>query len=200
MRERHWTAHLRLLPGGDTDVASGLLGSGLVWGAIFCVAGFVVLLVHRRFLWGPILPIAVVAAVPTMVIGLWTGLRVVRSKPIEVEEAAALPRLNRAYFGEQTPRVPSDALVVSIRPRQLPLELADGRRLVLWFRAEEEQRALIALAVALQSRPGLSLEDYVASVAEPLAKELLPDPQRVTEHLRGRFQDEGIVVTKGELR
>ena len=48
MRERHWTAHLRLLPGGDTDVASGLLGSAVLFGIVFVVCAIPALAFYRR--------------------------------------------------------------------------------------------------------------------------------------------------------
>ncbi|HBP20102.1 MAG TPA: hypothetical protein DEA08_20220 [Planctomycetes bacterium] len=200
MRERHWTAHLRLLPGGDTDVASGLLGSAVLFGIVFVVCAIPALAFYRRFVWGPLVPLAMAGALPSAVVGLWTGLRVLRSKPIGIEEAAACARLNRVYYGDQTPRVPLDAQVVSVRPRQIPLRLKDGRTLALFFRADEEKEQLLQVAETLAAHPGLELEDYVAEIARPVAEALLPDPEGVVDHLRRKLGPDGVVVTRGELR
>ncbi|MGE0712639.1 MAG: hypothetical protein AB7N76_03425 [Planctomycetota bacterium] len=200
MRERPWTSHLRLLPGGDSDTASALVGTAVIFGLLFLLGLLPAFVLSRRYLWGPILPIGVAGALPSAVIGLWTGLRVLRSKPLGVEEAAALPRLHRVYFGDQTPRVPRDAVVVPVLPRQVPLALADGRELVLWFRADEQHGALLELGKVLAEGPEAELEGYVARVAAPLAQELLPDPEGVTAHLRARFTPCGIAVVRGEVR
>ena len=117
-----------------------------------------------------------------------------------MEEAAACARLNRVYYGDQTPRVPLDAQVVSVRPRQIPLRLKDGRTLALFFRADEEKEQLLQVAETLAAHPGLELEDYVAEIARPVAEMLLPDPEGVVDHLRRKLSPDGVVVTRGELR
>lgn len=155
MRERHWSAYLRLLPGGDNDVSSALAASGILYVMLFLVT-LGPSYYYARSMAPPgfdaILPLVGAGALPALVIAAWTGLRVQRTQPIAPDEVAASPTNDRTWRGDRIARVPKDAHVVSTGPRFFVIELADGSRRRLWYRAGQEERQLLRLARALTSR------------------------------------------------
>lgn len=155
MRERHWSAYLRLLPGGDNDVSSALAASGILYVLLFLVT-LGPSYYYARTMAPPgldaILPLVGAGALPALVIAAWTGLRVQKTQPIAPDEVAASPSDDRTWRGDRIARVPQDAHVVSTGPRYFVIELADGSRRRLWYRAGQEERQLLRLARALAKR------------------------------------------------
>ncbi len=155
MRERHWSAYLRLLPGGDNDVSSALAASGILYVFLFLVT-LGPSYYYARTMAPPgfdaLLPLIGAGALPALVIAAWTGLRVQRTQPIAPDEVAASPSDDRTWRGDRVARVPKDAHVVSTGPRYFVIELADGSRRRLWYRAGQEERQLLRLARALARR------------------------------------------------
>jgi hypothetical protein len=155
MRERHWSAYLRLLPGGDNDVSSAVAASGILYVLLFLIT-LGPSYYYARTMAPPgfdaILPLVGAGALPALVLAAWTGLRVQRTQPIAPDEVAASPSDDRTWRGDRIARVPKDAHVVSTGPRYFVVELADGSRRRLWYRAGQEERQLLRLARALANR------------------------------------------------
>lgn len=227
MRQRHWSAYLRLLPGGDNDVTSALTASGILYALLFLVVLAPAFHYARLISFGGafdvLLPVVAAGATPALVLAAWTGLRVRNTQPIGPDEVAASSEDDRTWRGDEVPRVPNDAFVVSTGPRYLALELADGSSRRLWYRAGQEERQLIRLARSARpvrsplgfddlgrtdAPPGVperraaqerSLEDLVRERIGDLPSRLLPDPEGVEECLRRRLDEVGVVLTRSEV-
>jgi len=180
MRERHWSAYLRLLPGGDNDVSSAVAASGILYVFLFLVTlgpGFY----YARTMAPPgfdaLLPFLGAGALPALVIAAWTGFRIQRTQAIAVDEVAASPSDDRTWRGDRVVRVPKDAHVVSTGPRYFVIELADGSRRRLWYRAGQEERQLLRLARALAKRAKERKRATERAEAGPVAGPSGPAPQ-----------------------
>jgi len=200
MHGRPWYHHLRLLPGGDSDVWSAIIATGLLYVVLLIPGGILAAVLHTSLgsEVGPFSGMGLANGVPCMVIAMWTGLRVRGSKPIDVDEAAADLKRRRVYYGDEVARVPNDAVVFSIKPRQVSAEMADGRRLTLFFRVNSDPEDLLGLGRALKRHAGLAVEDYVHSHVESKVKELLPDPQGIRDAMTEELLRRGIVITRAE--
>lgn len=202
-QRRSWVQHLRLLPGGDGDAVSALVATAILYVVLLGVGGVLSAVLFKgfqaagdaTFLTG----FSLANALPCMVIALWTGYRIHSTKPIAVDEAAADLGRRRVYFGDEVPRVPNEAVVLSIRPRQVTIELADERKMTLFFRVNGDPDDVLALARILQREPALELETYVRQRAQETAGELLPDPDGVREALIDALLKRGVVVTRTEV-
>lgn len=201
MEGRSWTQHLRLLPGGDADVASALIASGILYLVLLCVGGIAASLVmsavHVDF--GPIGGFSLANTVPCVVIAVWTGIRVRTTKHIALDEAAADLKRKRVFYGDEVARVPKAAVVFSIRPRQIRVEMADGRPLTLFFRVNADPEDLLTLGRTLKRHPGLAVEDWVHEMASTTVAEFLPDPAGIREAMTTKLLPKGIVVTRAEV-
>lgn len=202
MRKRRLRHHLRLLPGGDSDVSSALVGTGLLYVVLLAVGGSLVALLDRHLPSGigAFSGFGLASAVPCLVIALWTGLRIQRSKHIAVDEAAVDMELRRVFYGDEITRVPRRALVVPTRPRRIEGQMKDGRRVAVYFRVNSDPEDLLALGEALQPRAeAATLEELVDELATPLVAQLVPDPEGVREALGRQMLERGVVVTRTEV-
>src|SRR5690606_34091007 len=147
---RPWSHQLRLLPGGEADVASAVIGTSVL-AFILWWFGFTLALALQSSLPGgggfPAFGLA--CAFPCAVVAAWVVVRVHRTQPISLEDAAAWPERGKVYFGDELPRVPTPARIIPLRPRRVTLRLIDGRPFVLTFRANDDPDDLLALARAL---------------------------------------------------
>jgi hypothetical protein len=199
---RPWTHHLRLLPGGDANIASAVATTitlYVIFGFIGLITGLI--LVDQFRLSGELEGVGVFSitnAIPCFIIFSWMGLRVRATKPIAVDEAAVDIDRRRVYFGDEVGRVPTASVTFSIRPRQVSATMSDGRPLTVFFRVNGDPEDLIALAREMKSWPDLPVEDYVHSVLVRLTKELLPDPAGLREALADDLLRRGIVITRVE--
>lgn len=193
MRERHWTAYLRLLPGGDNDVSSALAASGILYVLLFLVT-LGPSYYYARTMAPPgfdaLLPLVGAGALPALVLAAWTGVRIQRSQPIQAGEVAASPTNDRTWRGDQVVRVPKDAHVVSTGPRYLVVELADGSQRRLWYRAGQEERQLLRLARSLAKRAKAKTRNkkepgggQIAGPAGPALETAEAEPRPVAEQL-----------------
>lgn len=202
--QRHWTHNLRLLPGGESNVASALATTAVIYVCCLMPGGIMALVVHE---WakdagadlGFGSGFSITNALPCLVISLWTGLRVRNSKPIEVDEVAVDVLRRRVFFGDELGRVPRTAFVAPARPRQLLAKLLDGRSVTVFYRINTDVEDLSRLAKTLSKRPGLLVEDWVHEQVTEVAKVLLPDPEGLREALRDDLLPRGIVVTRVEV-
>ncbi len=201
MEERKWTQHLRMLPGGDSDITSAIIATGLLYLVLLGVGGIVAVIVTENvtFDFGPIGGFSIANSVPCVVIAAWTGFRVRSSKHIGHGEAAADLKRKRVYYGDEVARVPKSAVVFSVRPRQVTIPMADERDVTLFFRVNSDPEDLLTLGRTLRRHPGLATEDYVHQVAEKVVSELLPDPDGVKEAMTNKLLAKGIVITRAEL-
>ncbi|MBL4845421.1 MAG: hypothetical protein JKY65_07845 [Planctomycetes bacterium] len=155
MRDRHWSAYLRLLPGGDNDITSALAASGILYVLLFLVT-LGPSYHYARTMAPPgfeeLLPLIGAGALPALVLAAWTGLRVHRTQAIQPDEVAASTEDDRTWRGDTIARVPKTAQIVSTGPRYLVVDLADGSRRRLWYRAGQEERQLLRLARSLRKR------------------------------------------------
>lgn len=200
---RPWTQHLRLLPGGDANLASAL-ATTLTLYVIFAFMGFIAALALRDAL-GPLSDLggievfSLANALPCFVVSVWTGLRVRATKPLATDEAAVDIEHRRVYFGDEIGRVPHASVTFSTKPRQVTTKMADGRGLTAFFRVNGDPDDLVALAREMREHPGLAVEDFVHGALERLCKELLPDPQGIREALADELLRRGVVVTRMEV-
>lgn len=201
LEHRPWTHHLRLLPGGEADAASGVVGTVVVFGGLVYVEliALKVLLDVSRTRLDPLLALSLVGAFPCAVIALWLAIRIQTTQPIALDEAAAWPAREKVYYGDELPRVPRAARIVSLRPRRVTLRLIDERPFVLTFRANDDPDDLLALACALLAAGETDLEALVRAKVEGLAGELLPDIEGIREALAAELLPLGVVVTRGEV-
>lgn len=200
---RPWTQHLRMLPGGDANIASALATTITIY-VIFLVVGMIATAILRDAV-GPLADFGGLEifslgnAVPCFVVSVWTGIRVRSTKPIALDEAAVDIEHRRVYFGDEIGRVPLDSVSFSTKPRQVTTKMADGRGLTTFFRVNGDPDDLVALAREMRLHPGLAVEDFVHGALERLCKELLPDPQGIREALCDELLRRGIVVTRIEV-
>ena len=199
--ERSWTQHLRMLPGGDADVTSAVVATGLLYFVLLCVGGIGAWIVTDNVAmdFGPIGGFSLANSLPCMVIAVWTGFRVRGSKHIGREDAAADLEQKRVYYGDEVARVPKSAVVFSIRPRQISVAMADERPLTIFFRVNSDPDDLLSLGEVLKYEPGLAVEDWVHREAARTVAELLPDPTGCKEALTTLLLPHGIVITRAEL-
>lgn len=199
--DRPWTQHLRMLPGGDADVASALIATGILYLVLLGVGSIASYFVTRAVSmdFGPISWFSLANSLPCTAIALWTGVRVRSSKHIGREEAAADLIRRRVFYGDEVARVPKDAVVFSVRPRQVTVTMADERPLVLFFRVNSDPEDVLALGGVLKYEPGLAVEDWVHREAQRTVGELLPDPTGCKDALTTLLLPHGIVVTRAEL-
>ena len=197
--ERSWTHHLRMLPGGDSDITSAIVATGLLYlflllvglgGALFITD------VWGVFGVGPFQTFSMANALPCVVIAVWTGIRVRTTKHVALDEAAADLKRKRVYYGDEVGRVPNDAIVFSVRPRQVTTKMADGRPLTIFYRVNADPEDLLTLGRTLRRHPGLATEDYVHEQLQAAAAELLPDPKGIRESLTSKLLPKGIVITR----
>jgi hypothetical protein len=201
VESRSWTQHLRLLPGGDADVASALIASGILY-VVFLVIGWIAASLFVNSIQvdlGPIGPLSLGNTLPCAVIAMWTGLRVRGTKHIGVEEAAADLKRKRVFYGDEVARVPNAAVVFSIRPRQVTVAMADERALTLFFRVNSDPEDLLTLGRVLSRHPGLAVEDWVHEEAKLTVADMLPDPDGIREAMTSKLLPKGIVVTRVEV-
>ncbi len=202
LEHRPWTHHLRLLPGGEADVASGVVATAVVFGGLLyleLIVSMVVLEMVRLRL-DPLVALSMFGAFPCAVLALWIAIRIQTTQPIALDEAAAWPARERVYYGDELPRVPTAARIVSLRPRRVTLRLIDGRPFVLTFRANDDPDDLLALARALAAAGAeADLEALVRAKVEALVGELLPDLDGIREALAAELLPLGVVVTRGEV-
>lgn len=198
---RTWLLHLRLLPGGDVDLWTALAVSAAL---AFCLGlvGLIGGLVLRESVGGQLGPLSVLSAgtgLPAAVLLGWTGLRVARSRPLGADEAGVDLRRKRVFFPEDAVRVPAQAVLVALRPRQVQVQLADGRWLRLVFRANGDPGDLLRLGSLLRrGEASLTVEEWVEAQAREFVRDTLPDPQAIGEALRERLLEQGVVVTRSE--
>ncbi len=196
---RPWTHHLRLLPGGDADVGSALVVTLVVY-VLLLFVGLLLAIPFRRALpdAGGFTAIGLANALPCAAIALWTGLRVWRTQPIGLDEAAAWPARERVFYGGEVPRVPLEARVVPLRPRRATVAVAGDRRVQLTFRVNDEPVDLLALAAALGGEDR-DVEALVLERLQPACGELLPDVEGVRQVAGRTLLPLGLIVTRGEL-
>ena len=203
MERRSWTQHLRLLPGGEADVGSALVATGVLYLTLLAVGTALALALHQGApSVGPFTWFGLANALPCAVIALWTGMRVRTSKHIGLDEAAADLERARVFFGDEVSRVPERAVVLSIRPRQVSVPMADGRRLTVFYRINADPGDLLELARLLHERSAhgaLTADDYVHEVVSRGAKELLPDPEGIRQALAEQLLRQGVVLTRAEV-
>lgn len=200
---RTWLLHLRLLPGGDSDLWTGLavsLALGLFLGLVGLIAAAIL---HESMKGSVDLGMGGVfssaMALPAGVLAAWVGVRVARSKVLPQDEAGVDLAARRVFFWEEAVRVPSDAVLVALRPRQAQVTLLDGRPLRLFFRANADPGDLLRLARVLRRAGDLPLEDWVDGVAREFVKETLPDPDGIKEGLGKELLASGVVLTRVEV-
>ncbi|RMG16952.1 MAG: hypothetical protein D6731_04975 [Planctomycetota bacterium] len=199
MGRRSWTHHLRLLPGGDSDVASGIVATALLYLGLLVVGLIGSALAVRSlggFSFGPLRLFSLANAFPCLVIAGWTGWRIQRTKHIEEDQVAVDLERRRVYFGDEVGRVPKGAVVFSVTPRQVRVALADGRPATVYYRVNADPDDLLVLGRTLRRHAGLATEDYVHSVVSRLAGEILPDPQGLRDAAGRELLAKGIVVTR----
>lgn len=199
--ERSWTQHLRMLPGGDSDVTSAIIATGLLYVILGLIGLGIGEAVVRSisFDFGPMGSLSVANSLPCLVIAVWTGIRVRTTKHIGIDEAAVDLKRKRVFYGDEVARVPSAAVVFSVRPRQATVSMADDRRVTLFFRVNSDPEDLITLGRTLRRHPGLATEDYVHQVAEKVVADLLPDPDGVKDAMTNKLLSKGIVITRAEV-
>ena len=204
-RRAAWLLHLRLLPGGDADLMTGLVVSGTlaIFFALFGLIGGLALRDATAEL-GFVTVLGSATGVPAALLVTWTGVRIARSKPLGVDEAGVDLGRKRVFFPEDAVRVPQAAVLIALRPRQVQVPLADGRGLRLFFRANADPDDLLRLARNLRSaapapgeEPGL--EDWVESRAREEVEGVLPDPGAIAETLGEELLEEGVVVVRHEV-
>ena len=90
---RHWTSHLRLLPGGDSDPAVGLgvslllYGVSLIFGLIFgLVASSQIAMNDPNLAW--VSSLSVANALPAALLGFWILRRLRSTQPIDADVVA----------------------------------------------------------------------------------------------------------------
>jgi hypothetical protein len=201
MGSRSWTHHLRLLPGGDSDLTSALVTTCLVY-LVLLLPGLIAALALESTLSssGVFSRLSVANGVPWAVIGVWTGLRVRSSRWISPDEAAVDLDRRRVFYGDEVGRVPARARVFSIRSRQATTTLADGRRLVVLFRVNADPDDLVALARA--TREGWDGEGTVEALVDEHLRavpEMLPDVDGIETVLRRTLLKKGILLSRVEL-
>jgi hypothetical protein len=202
--QRHWSHHLRLLPGGEQNVAAALATTAVVYICSLIPGGFITGLVYAMAKdagadLGVVSWFSILNAFPCLVVSAWTGLRVRTSKPIEVDEVAVDVLRRRVFFGDEVGRVPRTAFVAPARPRQLLARIQDGRSVTVSYRINTDVEDLSRLARTLSKRQGLLVEDWVHEQVNEVAKALLPDPDGLREALRDDLLPRGIVITRVEV-
>ena len=117
---RHWTSHLRLLPGGDSDPAVGLgvslllYGVSLIFGLIFgLVASSQIAMNDPNLAW--VSSLSVANALPAALLGFWILRRLRSTQPIDADVVAVDLRRRRLYPGDEVGRAPQGALLLPAR-------------------------------------------------------------------------------------
>jgi hypothetical protein len=202
---RPWWHQVRLLPGGDQGVATAIVVTGAIY-LLFLFMGWLAAFIFMQkagissddfgVAGGSF---AVGNGLPLLIIVGWTGLRVRLSQPIERDEAAADLAGRRVFFGDETPRVPRGAYVVSTRPRQVSARMQDGRAMTIFFRVNTDPEDLLRLGHVMRGTPGLEVEDWVHQKLSARATELLPDPDGIKDALVTELLPRGIVITRVEV-
>lgn len=197
---RHWTSHLRLLPGGDSDPAVGLgvslllYGVSLIFGLIFgLVASSQIAMNDPNLAW--VSSLSVANALPAALLGFWILRRLRSTQPIDADVVAVDLRRRRLYPGDEVGRAPQGALLLPARPRQAHTELADGTTLKLLYRVNRDPDELLRLARLLEAK-GQSLEDWVREYLAVTVPGLLPDPAGVEAGLSAELLRHGILLTQ----
>jgi len=198
-----WLLHVRLLPGGDTDLWTAVMASGALAFVLWMVGGVIALIFHQmlrgRVDLGPAGVFSMSMSLPAGVLALWVGVRVARSKVLPQDEAGVDLRARRVFFWEDAVRVPLHAVLVPVKPRQVQVTLSDGRPLRLFFRANTVPDDMILLARQLRRAGDLALEDWVDQLARAYAKDTLPDPDGIKEGLGKELLEKGVILTRVEL-
>ena len=206
MRSRSWTHHLTLLPGGELGLRSALITCVLVYCACFFLGliGAMLFLELAGFLNNsdPIVVFGLANGFPCAVLGLWTGLRVRSSQPLQPDQAAVDLRHRRVLFGDEASHAPKRARVLPVHPRQAHATLLDDRPLQIEYRANADAQDLLLLARALDNAEldgEAALERFVQDVLERLARTLIPDPEGLRAALTHDLLEHGVVLTHAHV-
>lgn len=203
MEHRPWRQHLRLLPGGDADVGTALVATGMLYLLFLMIGGIAVGIVSDQVgaVGGPLGSVSGFSAanvIPCFAIGLWVALRIRATQEVRLDQVGVDLQQRRVHYGDEVPRVPRGALVFSVTPRQTTARMPDGRDITIFFRVNTDPEDLLALGREMRRHPGLEVEDYVHEELKKLLEEILPDPDGVKEVLGEQLLRRGVVVTRAE--
>ena len=192
--ERPLILHLRVLPGGDSNIGVALFKTLFIYAGLLIFAFVALLILGAK----TPLEFASANALPCAVIALWTAWRVHRSQPIATNQVGVDPAKNRVWLGSDVFRVPGRALVLPLSPRRWSGPLQDGRTLTVAYRLDPDPRDVIALGRNL-AQEELDLPGYVEGVLAGYGRSLLPDPAGVLEVARNELLQLGVILTYGEV-